>query len=239
MDLHRFGRAIRAVRVRRGLRQSDLAAKSGLSRTVVGRIERGERAGLTVDALIAVAEALGGDADLRFRWQGEEMDRLLDASHARLVDVVVRRLRELGWDVAVEVTFSHYGERGSIDVMAFHPMRRALLVVEVKSVTPDMQAMLGGIDRKGRLAPALARERGWDAEVVARVLVIWDTRTNRRRLEAHAASVGALLPAATRAVQRWVRDPVRPAVSGVWFVADVRRADGTRPSRHRVRLRRA
>jgi transcriptional regulator with XRE-family HTH domain len=238
MDLHRFGRAIRAVRMQRGMRQADLASRSGISRTVVGRIERGERAGLTVEALDRVADALGGDVDLRFRWRGEEVDRLLDASHARLVDVVVRRLRALGWDVAVEVTFSSYGERGSIDVMAFHPVRRALLVVEVKSVTPDMQAMLAGIDRKGRLAPALARQRGWDADVVARVLVIWDTRTNRRRLESHAASVAALLPVGSREVQRWVRDPGPPAVSGVWFVPDARRADGTRPSRQRVRLRR-
>ena len=65
--------------------------------------------------------------------------------------VVVRRLRALGWDVAVEVSFSRFGERGSIDVLAFHPARRALLVTEVKSVTPDMQAMLAGLDRKARL----------------------------------------------------------------------------------------
>ena len=149
------------------------------------------------------------------------MDRLLDASHARLVDVVVRRLRELGWDVAVEVTFSHYGERGSIDVMAFHPVRRALLVVEVKSVTPDMQAMLGGIDRKGATsAPVLARERRCrDAEAhrARAASSIWDTRsTNRRRLEAHAASVGALLPAAdaSGSGDAAPRSPVRPAVSG-------------------------
>ena len=70
-------------------------------------------------------------------------------------------LLALGWEVAVEVSFSRFGERGSIDVLAFYPIRRALLVSELKSVT-DMQAMLGGLDRKGRLGPAIARDRDWD-----------------------------------------------------------------------------
>ena len=225
--------------MRRGWRQADLASRADVSRSVIGRIERGEQAGLTLDAICAVVAALGGDTDLRILWQGERLDRLLDESHARLVEVIVRRLRALGWDVAVEVSFSRYGERGSIDVLAFHPLRRALLVTEVKSVTPDMQATLGGLDRKTRLAPSLAVDRGWDAETVARVLVVWDTRTNRRRIEEHAASVHTVLPGGTREVQRWVKDPVGPAVSGVWFVSDVRGLDGTGIRRRRVRVNRA
>jgi hypothetical protein len=167
------------------------------------------------------------------------MDRLLDEAHARLVDEVVRRLRALGWDVAVEVTFSRYGERGSIDVMAFHPGRRALVVIEVKSVTPDMQAMIAGIDRKARLAPALALDRGWDAAVVARVVVVSDTRTNRRRLDEHQATLAVALPARTRDVLRWLRDPGDGAVSGIWILSDGRQADGARRRRHRARLPRA
>ena len=135
---------------------------------------------------ISVAIALGASTDLLMRWRGEGLDRLLDEAHARLVEVVVRRLRSLGWEVAVEVSFSRGGERGSIDVLAFHPAERALVVIEVKSVTPDLQAMLVGIDRKARLGAAIARDRGWFPNRVARILVLWNTRTNRRRVEAHA-----------------------------------------------------
>lgn len=231
----RLGRSIRALRVRRGWRQGDLASEAGLARSVIGRVERGERAGVTLDAIDAIAAALGATADLALRWQGKGMDRLLDEGHARLVDTVVRRLVTLGWDVAVEVSFSRYGERGSIDVMAWHPVRRALVVIEVKSVTPDMQAMLVGIDRKARLGPAIARERGWPAEGVARVLVIWDTRTNRRRIEAHGASVRAALPAGTREVTGWLAEPVGTPVAGIWFVADVRGTGAMGVRRQRVR----
>jgi len=237
MDLLRFGRAARALRVRRGWRQGDLAGVAGVSRSQVGRIERGESRRLSVETLDRVAEALGARADLRLLWEGEGLDRLLDAAHASLVEWVVRRLGALGWDVAVEVSFSSYGERGSIDVLAFHPGRRALLVIEVKSVTPDMQAVLGGLDRKARLGPGIARERGWEPVAVARVLVLGDTRTNRRRLEAHAATVRAVLPAGTREITSWVADPVAPAPRGVWFVSDVRGRDGNWVRRHRVRVR--
>ena len=202
----------------------------------MGRIERGDSGSMPIAALGRAAEALGAQAELRLLWQGEGLDRLLDEGHARLVEWVVRRLAAFGWDVAVEVSFSRYGERGSIDVLAFHPRRRALLVIEVKSVTPDMQAMLGGLDRKARLGPAIARERGWDPEIVARALVLADTRTNRRRLEAHGATIRAALPTGTREMTRWVADPVAPAPAGVWFVADVRRADGNPVRRYRVRV---
>jgi transcriptional regulator with XRE-family HTH domain len=239
MDLGRFGRAVRALRRRRRWRQEDLAGAAGVSRSQVGRLERGESRALTLETVDRVAGAVGASADLLLRWQGEGLDRLLDEEHARMVEAVVRRLRALGWDVAVEVSFSRFGERGSIDVLAWHPEHRALAVFEVKSVTPDMQAMLVGLDRKARLGPVIARERGWEPEVVAKVLVIGDTRTNRRRLEAHAATVAAALPAGTRQVQRWLADPGRNGLAGVWFLANGRAAAGSPRARQRVRARRS
>ena len=121
MDLKKLGRAVRALRVRRGWRQEDLGRAVGVSRSVVWRVERGRRQGITIDTLDALAAALDASIDLVMRWEGEGLDRLLDEGHARLVDEVVRRLSALGWDVAVEVSFSRYGERGSIDVLGVAP----------------------------------------------------------------------------------------------------------------------
>lgn len=59
-----FGEAIRRVRLARGLSQEELAHLSGIDRSYMGRIERGEQA-LSIDKIWHIADALGRDpADL-------------------------------------------------------------------------------------------------------------------------------------------------------------------------------
>ena len=58
----------------------------------------------------------------------------------------------------VEYTFNHYGERGSVDVVAYHAGHRALLIVEVKTRLTDLQAFLASFGRKLRVVPALVRD---------------------------------------------------------------------------------
>ena len=57
-DLGALGAVIRDERLRRGLSQEALADLSGLSRTHVGEIERGE-VGLSFSTVQAVAQGLG------------------------------------------------------------------------------------------------------------------------------------------------------------------------------------
>jgi len=104
-----------------------------------------------------------------------------------------------------------------VDVLAFHPLLGALLIVEVKSAVPDMQDMLAGVDRKARLGPQLAADRGWRVRSVSRLLVLPDGRTARRRLVDHAAIVGQVFPLRTAAVRRWIARPVG-AIGGVLFL---------------------
>lgn len=119
MDALRVGRSLRALRVRRRLRQADVAAKAGISRSQYSRIERGSLRGLPVGDLQSACAALGADMDVRVRWHGEGLDRLLDAAHADLVNRTVRLLTDAGWESAVEVTFNEYGERGSVDLLGW------------------------------------------------------------------------------------------------------------------------
>ncbi len=231
MDPVRFGRQIRALRRRRGWRQADLAVRAGMSRATISRLELGRAEESTLRAIEIVARALSARLDLALSWNGEALDRLLDADHARLVDAVARELRADGWEVVVEASFNLRGERGSIDVLAFHPATRVVLVVEVKSVVPDLQASLHVLDRKTRLAMEIGRERGWDPVSVGRILAVTDGRTVRRRIEQHAAVFDAAFPARTAEVKRWLRRPAagRP-FSGLWFLADDRPAS----ARHRI-----
>jgi hypothetical protein len=59
----------------------------------VSRIERGLIAGMTVRDLDRAAAALGATLEVRLRWDGELLDRLLDETHAHLVDMIVALLR--------------------------------------------------------------------------------------------------------------------------------------------------
>jgi hypothetical protein len=154
-----------------------------------------------------------------------------------LVEAVVRRLTAWGWLVAAEVSFSIYGERGSVDALAFHPTTRAALIVEVKSVVPDVQAMLASLDRKWRNGRAIARGRGWNAVAVARILVFPDLATPRRRVAAHEETFRAAAPMRGTELRRWMRQPEARAVSGIWFLS-LTQADGakrTSSGRERVR----
>ena len=237
MDSVRFGLALRALRRHRAWTQEQLAERAHLSQAVVSRAERGEAASLTLHTLDALAEALGASTSVRILWHGEALDRLLDAAHAGLVDEVIRILRAQGWEVVAEATFSHYGERGSVDVLAFHPGHRALPIIEVKSVVPDMQTLLSGIDRKARLGPTLAAQRGWRPATVSRLLVLPDDRTARRRLEQHGPPCGSRSrrgPA--KCVAGWPTPPgCSPAscscqpVKGRLLVSGLRHRAGTAP----------
>lgn len=172
---------------------------------------------MSVGHLTHIAAALEADVDLRLRWRGDGLDRLLDQAHAELVDRVVEMLDETTWETAVEVSFSKWGERGSIDVFAQHRETRVVLVVEVKSVVPDSQAMLHALDRKTRLAPDIARDRGWTCRGVARLLVVGESSTSRRRIAALGAMYSVAFPTVGWAVRRWLRAPTG-GMSGLLFL---------------------
>lgn len=243
MDIVRFGLSIRALRRRRQWRQVDLARQARVSRTAISRVERGGADRLTVRTLGRVADALGARLECRLLWNGEALDRLLDEAHAALVETFVRWLASLGWEMATEVSFSIQGERGSIDILAFHPSTATLLVVEAKSVVPDVQATFVALDRKTRLAGEIARGRGWRPSRLGRLLVVRDDRTARRRVSAHTATFASAFPARGWAVRGWLRDPAgspaaagdRSPFSGLLFLPGARQAG----ARHRVAARSA
>jgi transcriptional regulator with XRE-family HTH domain len=231
MDLVRFGRGIRALRHRRGWRQQDLADAAGVSRSVVVRIETGQSGSIPLAEADRIAGSLGARSDLRLSWNGEALDRLIDADHARLVEVVAARLRLAGWEVAAEVTFWIRGERGSVDLLAWHPLTRLVLVVEIKTVVPDQQSMLASHDRKVRLGLEIAKSRGWNGAAVGKLLVIRESRTARRRVEAHATTYGTEYSDRALAIRRWLERPnASQPLRGLWFLSDGRETS----TRHRV-----
>ena len=115
-------------------------------------LELGALEHVSVPALRRVARAVGAEVVIGVRWRGAEVDRLRDEDHARIVASVIGRLEALGWLTATEVTYSDCGERGSIDVLAFHPATRTLLVIEVKTEIVSAEETIRRLDQKTRLA---------------------------------------------------------------------------------------
>ncbi len=236
MSWIRIGRSLRAIRLRLRLRQSDVADRARVSRSSVSLLERGFATRLSVAAIEAITAALGARLDARLSWQGPDLDRLLDADHAALQAAVKRRLERWGWLVRVEVSFNRYGERGRIDLLAWHPVARVLLVVEIKTDLVDTQALLGAMDLRVRLAPMLARSFGWDVQRVVPAIIFLDDRTTRRRL----AAVDTLFDRYAcrgRAAISWLRQPIDPVTGLLWVTklttARVVRIGGQRVYRRR------
>jgi transcriptional regulator with XRE-family HTH domain len=236
MDEQRVGRILRLVRRRRGLTQSELAALVGVSQQTVSSLECGQAEHATLRLLKGVAAPLGITVEVVLRWKGPELDRLADARHARIVDAVGTRLGP-AWQVSVEYSFNHYGDRGSVDVIAWHAACGALLLVEVKSELDGLEAVLRPMDVKVRVVPPLiAGERGWRVRSIGSVLVLPDESTARRSVSLVGSVFALSLPARTVAVKQWLNDPVGP-LRGVWFLADTpaRRAIRNAGSAGRVR----
>ena len=155
--------------------------------------------------------ALDVRLDVTLRWHGGDLGRLLNARHAAMHEAVARSFAaRAGWTAEPEVSFSVYGERGVIDVLAWHAQTRTLLVIELKTELVDVNDLMGTMDRRRRLAMVVARDRHWDARTIATWVVLADSRTNRRALAAHEAVLRSKFPADGRRVRGWLNCPAGP-----------------------------
>jgi hypothetical protein len=172
---------------------------------------------------------------------GGDVRRLLDADHANLQALWKSRLEQHGWEVSAEATFNHFGERGSIDLLAWHAATSTLLVIEIKTVVVDVQDLLAGVDRKVRIGDVVARKRGWSPRAVVPGLMVAEGTSVRRRITDHA-SLFAPFSLRGRSAVAWLADPVGPAPSGILCLTklpNARPGDRRRAGRQRIRLRRA
>ena len=243
MDDQQVGNAFRAIRIRKRWRQDDLSAKAGVSRTMIGRIEHGHVASVPVGTVRKVAAALDARFDTVVRWQGGDLARLINARHAAMHEAMARMFASFeGWIGEPEVSFSIFGERGVIDILAWHPVERVLLVIELKTEIVDVNGLMGSVDRKRRLAGVVAHDRGWDPAAIATWVVVSDNRTNRRALAVHETVLRSKFPVDGRAIRTWLREPdgrvdalsFLPSVHAAGVrreLAPVRRVASARPKR--------
>lgn len=206
---------------------------------MVSRVERGHVDDHTVRAIRDLAAALDIRIDLVPRWRGADLERLISAGHARLHEQVAGYFAGLdGWIAAPEVSFSIFGERGAVDLLAWYEATRTLLVIELKTDIVDINELIGTVDRKRRLAPRIGEERGWVPAVVGCWMIVTATSTNRRRVEAHRAVLRSAFPADGRSVAHWLRQPSTP-INGLSFWSDAHGGHRKRTAESIHRVRRA
>lgn len=212
MERRTIVRTLRAVRRRKGWSQRQLALKLGISKSEMSRWETTALETTSVLELERWTTALNAHVILDLRVDGERP--LTDLKHAAMQNWLVARLRALGWVVEAEPSFNHFGDRGRIDALAFHPHVRIVLVVEIKTRLDDVQDLIGRLDVKRRLAPIMATERGWQSIAIVPAIVVAEGRTARRRIAAHDA-LFATFTLRARAAVAWLRTPQGPTPSGI------------------------
>lgn len=218
----------------------DLAERSGASQATVSRVERGHITTLSIGRVRTIAAALDIRVDVVPRWRGGDLDRLLNRRHSQLHESVVRafRTRWPAWNLVPEASFSIYGDRGVIDLLGWHPGRRSVLVIELKTHIVDVNELLGTLDHKRRLARRVATDRGWEPLVVAVWLIVAAGRTNRRHLLAHADTIGLAFPDGRATMERWLKDPVG-AIASCSFWTDISDRTGRHVGASLSRVRRS
>jgi transcriptional regulator with XRE-family HTH domain len=236
MDDLAIGRVFRELRIRLGWPQRVVASKAGVSRGSYSDIERGRIDRVKLSRLRNVASVLDVRLALEPRWRGAALDRVLSARHASMTEAVTRLLVEAGWEVRPEVSFNHFGERGVVDIVAWHAELRVLLLVELKTELVDPNNLLAVTDRRRRLAALIAAPFGWQPRVVAQWVVVAEGRTNQRRLAQHRAAFRAAFPDDGRSVAGWLARPTRP-LSALWFLPDSDRVSVGHRRAPRLRVR--
>jgi transcriptional regulator with XRE-family HTH domain len=105
-------------------------------------------------------------------------------------------------------TYSEFGERGSIDLVAWHAATRTLLIIEIKTELASIEQTCRKHDEKVRLAPKVVAKRfGWRPTSVARLLVLPGHRTARRQVDRADAILRSIYPTRGWATRRWIGEP--------------------------------
>ena len=193
-----LGEELRSARLAAGLSQRVAGSAAAMSHAQLGRIERAELPNLTVEQLSRAAAAVGLRLVVRAYPDG---DPVRDAAHGALLGRF-RGLLPAGTSWQTEGPLPILGDRRAWDGLATLGGRR--IAVEAETRLVDVQAL------ERRLA-LKRRDGGLDVML----LVLADTRSNRRALAAHREALRHSFPADGRAVRAALGRGELPAASGL------------------------
>jgi transcriptional regulator with XRE-family HTH domain len=169
-----IGGEIRQSRERRNWTQEELAERTGISRHIVGRIERGTTR-LDVDALQRIGIALNRYLEIRFG--RDALESPADAGHLAIQELVLRLGRACGYTGTFELPTRPAESWRSADVGLAAPSRQTLILGECWNTFGDIGAAARSSTRKLTDLDDLAIAR-WGTD--ARVGLVWVVRASAR-----------------------------------------------------------
>ncbi|MFN8621511.1 MAG: helix-turn-helix transcriptional regulator [Chloroflexota bacterium] len=140
-----MGAAIRAGRQAQRLSLQGVAEAAALSRTVVGKIERGRPASLAT--YLRIADVLG----MRLTWDLQPLSTTLDvedAVHAAMGEVQARRFGVGSREVLIDEPYQHFRFAGRGDVVVVDRERRAMEHSENKTRIVNVGELGGSFNAK-------------------------------------------------------------------------------------------
>jgi transcriptional regulator with XRE-family HTH domain len=195
------GHLIVEARTRARLSQRELARRSGISQSRISRIERARSPNVSLATIDRLFTVLG----IRYRLDADlptVATRQRDLVHAWMNGSLRRRLTREAFEVRGEVEVGGDRSRGWIDVLAWRPADRLLLVGEVKSDLVDIGDLERQVGWYERAASAAARRYGWrPARVIAAVFLL-ETEANDQRVQDNARLLAQAFPGRAVAFQR-------------------------------------
>jgi DNA-binding XRE family transcriptional regulator len=193
--------------------QQTLADAVGVSRPHIAAIESG-RTNPSLDLVARIADRLGIQLELVAHKPLVFASAQHDLVHARCSGYVDRRLRSAGWEVRREVEVIHGRSHGWIDLLAFDPRTRTVLIIEVKTRIDD----LGAIERQfgwyERSALGLARDLGWQPHRVVGWLLALASDEVDIAIGANTDALGSAFPMRAVDMSRVMSGGKEPGSSG-------------------------
>jgi DNA-binding XRE family transcriptional regulator len=180
--------------------QAELAAAVGVSRSHIAEIETG-RTGASLDLAWTIADRLGIDLQLIGQQPIVHERRHGDLVHARCSGYVDRRFGKAAWLTGRELETVAGRAHGWIDLLAFEPRTRTLVIVEVKTRLDDIGAIERQVSWYERDANRIARQFGWHPRFVTTWLLVLASDEVERQISVHRELLGRTFPDRARSMR--------------------------------------
>jgi transcriptional regulator with XRE-family HTH domain len=207
-----FARACLDARVSLDVSRLSLASRVGVSERYIAKIEQGV-ANPSLGLIDRIADALGLELELVIRppvFPGGSW--VSDSVHARCSVYADRRVRGNLWRMAREVEVVHGRSHGWIDLLAFDPRTRTLLIIEVKTRLDDLGALERQLGWYERMAWQSARRLGWRPTRVVTIVLALASDEVERVVRAHRQLIDVAFPMRVPQIADLLAEPGRAFV---------------------------